>query len=314
MLSIIIPTYNRLEILKRCLQAIDLQEEVDLANDVEVIVVDDGGRDGTSDWLMENVGAFRFTLRPLRQDNAGQGNARNYGLNEANGDIVMFVGDDIFLHPLALSRHLRVHAEHPAREFAVLGFTTWHPELRVTNFMYFLEHGGHQFKYGAIGRTFHERTFGTGTDSDDKHPLFEAEFWFFYTSNISLKRELIGDVRFEPVYTSYGWEDTDFGYRLAKERGMRIIYDPSIKAWHHHEVTIDGFQKRMKSIAKNAQTFHRRFPEVPILPSGFKKLAFRILALPPVLLVLRGAGAISSRAERFYFYALSKKYWLEGLR
>lgn len=331
MLSIIIPTYNRLEILKRCLSAIDLQEEVDLANDVEVIVVDDGGRDGTGEWLNENTEAFRFALRPLRQDNAGQGNARNYGLNEAKGDIVMFLGDDIFLHPRALSRHLRVHAEHPAPEFAVLGFTTWHPELRVTNFMYFLEHGGHQFKYGAIGRTFHERTFEPSAAVDNDHPLFEAEFWFFYTSNISLKAALINGtsseiaavaslprndepMRFEPVYTSYGWEDTDFGYRLQKEKGMRIIYDPSIKAWHHHEVTIDGFQKRMKSIAKNAQTFHRRFPEVPILPSGFKKLAFRILALSPVLLVLRAAAAISSRAERFYFYALSKKYWLEGLR
>ena len=48
MLSIIIPTYNRLETLKRCLAAIDVQEDVDLANDVEVIVVDDGSSDATA--------------------------------------------------------------------------------------------------------------------------------------------------------------------------------------------------------------------------------------------------------------------------
>lgn len=319
MLSIIIPTYNRLEILKRCLQAIDLQEDVDLAN-VEVIVVDDGSRDGTYEWMVENAGNFRFALRPYQQENAGQGKARNLGLDEMKGEIAMFIGDDIFLHPRAVARHLAVHADHPEPEVACLGFTTWHPELRITNFMYFLEHGGHQFKYGAITRPF---------PGDEKR--FEADFWYFYTSNISFKAALInggqseiaavaslprndGPLRFEQVYTSYGWEDIDFGYRLQKVHGMRIAYDPTIKAWHHHEVTLEGFRERMRSIAKNARTFHKRFPEVPILPSGFKKLAFRILSLPPVLLFLRGLGTISSRAERFYFYALSKGYWLEGLR
>ena len=52
--SIVIPTYNRLPILEKCLVALENQKlDVNISN-YEVIVVDDGSTDGTSSWINKN--------------------------------------------------------------------------------------------------------------------------------------------------------------------------------------------------------------------------------------------------------------------
>ena len=72
--SVVIPTYNRLEVLAEVLQALEFQHE---APPFEVIVVDDGSTDGTSHWLRNRT--FRLPLRVLTQENRGPAAARNTG-------------------------------------------------------------------------------------------------------------------------------------------------------------------------------------------------------------------------------------------
>ena len=71
--SIIIPTYNRAEKLRRCLEALSVQTQP--APDFEVVVVVDGSSDGT----LEMLASFEtsFELRVIQQPNAGQSVALN---------------------------------------------------------------------------------------------------------------------------------------------------------------------------------------------------------------------------------------------
>ncbi len=302
LLSIIIPTFNRKEILRRTLHSIEHQKNISL-DTVEVIVVDDGSTDGTGE-MVAGLSKWSFSFHYLIQKNQGQGNARNNGLSEAHGQLVLFIGDDILLTPYFLAEHIKVHQKYPADNITSLGYTTWHPELRVTSFMYFLEHGGPQFNYSKLAKR---------TVIDEELQLRRADYWFFYTSNICLKRSLIGEDRFESLYTGYGWEDIDFGYHLTKEKGMEVLYNAQAIGLHYHEITQDSFQKRMISVGQNALLFHQRYPETGVLPKGLKKLLFRVLASAPVIGLLHlFSGA--ARVQQWYFYALSKRYFFLGLK
>ena len=106
--SIIIPTYNRKESLLRTLASLSHQNYP--AERLEVIVVDDGGSDGTE---MEMQRVFPFALRYVRQENQGDANARNRGAHYASGDILQFLDDDIVVESNFVSAIL---GEHQCRD------------------------------------------------------------------------------------------------------------------------------------------------------------------------------------------------------
>lgn len=102
-ISVIIPAYNSAAFIRRTVQsALDLSE-----TDVEIIVVDDGSTDSTSDIVSQIQGV---TL--ISQANAGDSAARNSGLERARGEFVIFLDHDDLLLPEAASHHLRAFGEN----------------------------------------------------------------------------------------------------------------------------------------------------------------------------------------------------------
>ena len=90
MFSVVIPTYNRLDLLKQALASVWAQT----FTDYEVIVVDDGSADGTREWLTRQT----RRIRTVSQPNRGPGAARNAGVGEAAGKYVAFLdSDDVWL-------------------------------------------------------------------------------------------------------------------------------------------------------------------------------------------------------------------------
>lgn len=98
--SIIIPAYNCESDIEKCLNSVCQQT----LKEIEVICVDDGSTDGTTDKVLE----YRkrdSRVRLFKQENQGAGSARNYGLRMAKGDYVAFLdADDYYLDEDALEK------------------------------------------------------------------------------------------------------------------------------------------------------------------------------------------------------------------
>lgn len=292
--SFIIPTYNRSGKLQDCIKALFGQNFV--KSEFEIVVVDDGGTDDTKDIVKKLSFEGECKVRYFKQKNQGQGVARNLGIREANGKILIFIGDDIICTPDFLREHMRFHNKYRGENEALLGLLLWHPSVKITPLMNFLTNGsavlgrfgGHQFAYEKL----------VGKEM--------ADYNFFYTSNISLKRSLLLKHCFDPVFSKYGWEDIELGYRLTKEENLKLHYNPNAVAYHLHEISEHDFRNRMFMIGKSAKIIHQRYPELGKIPPVWKKLIFKILSSRPLL-------SVFPKNSPIYYYAVSKKYFLEGL-
>jgi glycosyltransferase involved in cell wall biosynthesis len=95
--SVIIPTYDRLELLIRAIDSVRRQSFADY----EIIVVDDGSRDGTREWLVAN----KRSLVGIWQSNKGPGAARNAGAQIATGQYLAFLDSDDMWFPWTLAAY-----------------------------------------------------------------------------------------------------------------------------------------------------------------------------------------------------------------
>lgn len=279
-LSIIIPTHKRAPILRRCLEHLKRQT---IANELEVVVVSDGQDE-------ETAALFRGTHRnvPVRffeMEACQQGVARNRGVQEALSAVCLFIGDDIFLAPDACERHLRIRPRTgtDADRAAILGFTTWDPSVGITPVMRWLERSGWQFGYGKI-RGFSGRTLPRA-----------IQHLFTYTSHISIPTDIARAMPFREDARLYGWEDIEWGTRLA-QAGIHLIYEPDAKSLHHHRITTEESLQRMETLGRSVVELSKANPALDRLPRGLKRAAYAIAALLPTMAgrhrraFLRGVG------------------------
>lgn len=94
MISIIVPIYNLGTYLQGCLESI-LRSSY---QDYELILVDDGSTDGSND-VCDSYALKDNRIRVIHKENSGVSTARNRGLEEAQGEFIMFVDGDDQIHP-----------------------------------------------------------------------------------------------------------------------------------------------------------------------------------------------------------------------
>lgn len=94
-ISIVTPTYNRRGLLTRLFDSLVAQDY----KDIEWIVVDDGGTDGTDEALRAFQVHAQFDIRYFHKQNGGKIGACNAGLAVASGDIVSVIDDDDYFLP-----------------------------------------------------------------------------------------------------------------------------------------------------------------------------------------------------------------------
>lgn len=278
-LAVVIPTHNRRAILERTLDALAAQSQ----RDFRVVVVDDGSTDGTWDWLQSRAAsALPPRLAVARQENLGQGRARNHALRLVEEELVVFLGDDIIPRPDFIAEHRAAHARPgvPHEQLAVVGFTDWRrSEMKVTPALEMVNLEGHQFGFAHF------------------RPQAEVPFTCFYTSNISLPRGLLGEEPFAPEFTAYGWEDVELGYRLSRA-GLKLFYHPAAAAEHLHPMTLADLFARQLLVGRGLSTLWQLHPELaasplfsPPEPPGWFATGRRLIPpLVPLLSTLDGAG------------------------
>jgi glycosyltransferase involved in cell wall biosynthesis len=202
--SVIVPTYNRATVLRRCLEAL-LGQRCD-KHAYEVVIVDDGSEDDTPRVVAElaqSRGGSR--LRYVREPHLGMVKARIKGIETAQGELIAFIDDDAFAPPSWLE-HLVEAAREPGVGM-VGGPIRPAPgdELRAE-----LDDRGRRSWSGFY---VHPRSRLTDVD-------------FVPGGNMALWRWAIEAVGgFDAGFTGLAtWEETDVCVRL-KRRGLRIVFD-----------------------------------------------------------------------------------------
>ena len=118
--SVVLPAYNVREHIGEAIRSILAQDVPDL----EIVVVDDGSRDGTADLVAQ---AFP-QVRLFRKENGGAATARNRGMREARGEFVAFLdSDDVWL-PGKLKAQIAHLDAHPEVGLVCSGFSHWLPD------------------------------------------------------------------------------------------------------------------------------------------------------------------------------------------
>lgn len=188
MWSIVIPTYNRLPILQKCLQAMEAQ---DFSQPYEIVVIDDGSTDGTVEFLQIHASDFPH-VRLFQQNHEGAAIARNTGIDLAKGETIVFIDSDLVVTPIFLSAHAKA-----------------------------LGNSDRAFTYGLVINT---SNFENPTSAQVK--IQDISTAFFATGNVAIaKHWLLEAGKFDPSFRQYGWEDLELGVRL-KNLGLKLIKCP----------------------------------------------------------------------------------------
>lgn len=251
--SIIIPTFNRAKILKKTLTAFLGQDYA--KEKFEIIVVDDGSIDETKKVLQEfKKESLQFTY--FTQKHKGPSHARNLGIKKSQGEIVVFVNDDIIPKKDFISQHVKSHLSYPQKNIGVIGFVDWSPELKLTPFMQWLGEKGPQFNCGQIKGVW-------------------ADWSKTWSCNLSFKKKFLLEFgMFDTDFPYAAWEDVELGYRLSKQ-GLKIFYNRQAVGYHYHPTTIKLIKERMKKNGASAVILGKKIPEQKFLPPLARKKAGR---------------------------------------
>jgi hypothetical protein len=203
-ISVIVPTYNRCEQLRRTLDSLAAQRFP--AGAFEVVVSDDGSSDGTAEMVREYAGRLR--LRYWSQEDQGfrAAAARNAGARLAGAPVLAFLDSGTLAGPDFVHGHL---AAHPAgrRPRVVLGYCRGY--------------GGDLSSRDLRHDVFERAGFDLGT--------YAAPWCLFWTMNCSVRARafwLAGG--FDEGFEGWGGEDIELGYRLFRA-GQHFVVSP--QAW-----------------------------------------------------------------------------------
>jgi GT2 family glycosyltransferase len=237
-ISVVVPTYNRLDTLRHVIPALVAQELRPEA--FEVIVADSLSTDGTAAYLAE-VARTSPNVRHLPGPYTGRASARNAGIAAARAPIVLFTDADIIASPDLLERHLARHAQ--GRPKAVIGC-----EIQVDSYDAYLR----KSRNPALRDPLHP-------------PTRKRLSWlYFMTGNASVGRADLDRVgRFDEAFTGYGHEDLELGYRL-QHAGVPIEYAPEAVNYHWHPVPYDQQQGRMELAGRSTVRFFRKHPTLDV--------------------------------------------------
>lgn len=249
-LTVVIPTYNRAAVLRRCLDA--LLQQTEPAPNFEVLVSDDGSTDATravtEEYAVRSAAEGGPSIGYLGQPNSGANAARNRAIRAARGSIILLINDDTIGVPDFIARHLAAHAAEPAPNVAVLGRVTVAPEL----------------PHSVLAALHLDRAFAAiGAQR-------ELDWRWFFTCNVSVKREfLAAGGPFEERMRYH--EDLELSERLS-HFGLRVRYEPSALGYHYHFLTPEEFLGVARREAHALWVWARKSPQlVPLLAEfGFE--------------------------------------------
>ena len=225
-ISVVICTFNRADILVQSILSLENQEGMN-RDDYEMVVIDDGSTDDTAKRVKElQTGT---SLRYFFKDWGGRSEARNLGIEKAEGEIIVFVDDDIIAPPRFLVNHLAKYDGDA--KIVVRGpiVNVRKPEIIP------------DFKPGA--------------------EYFSSAF--FCTCNASTHKKTLEEIGgFDTDFKEYGFEDNEIGWRL-RQAGCTYVFSMDAYIFHykpHKGESLDQMKKRAEEMGRSAYIYHSKHP------------------------------------------------------
>jgi GT2 family glycosyltransferase len=201
-----------------------------LANDYdnfEVVVIDNGSKDGSQQWVEENYSDV-FVLQT--GSNLGYSRGFNYGLDYAfkkrKADYVLITNNDVKADSKVIAELVKVAEKDPMIGF-VTGKVYYYDKPNVLQTVGYYEEDPTNFIGGHIGNNENDK----GQYDEIAQRLFCDDIFMLVKKH---------------VYDSVGGYDTEFKYQVeqvdwqerGKSKGFKIYYTPHAKIWHKESMTI----------------------------------------------------------------------------
>ncbi len=230
-LSVIVPSYNGGAILAEHLPELCSQVAA-LVGGAEVLVVDDASND-PDDSTEALVTAQGPTARLLRQpENLGFAGSSNHGAEQARGELLLFLNNDMHPEPGCLATLVREFEEENglfALSPVILNLEEGFPES--TNRML--------FRRGVFDLHFPGRHGAEAPAADEHRPLAYA----CGGAMICRRDRFLELGAFPEIHAPFYWEDADLGWR-ARRAGHEILETGSARVLHDHSRTIGALYTR----------------------------------------------------------------------
>ena len=222
--SIVIPTYNRKEMLKECIDSLIMQSYPTC----EIIIIDDGSTDGTKG-LLEGYSKNDLGVNYFHQENKGPGAARNLGIKYSKGEIICFTDDDC------------------------IADKDWTKNLVETYT---------DKNVGGIGGKIVDYKIETIIERYIRNRKLLNQEKFFSPVvgvNVSYRKRLIEKIGFfDESFRLPNCEDVDLGIRV-KLKGFEIKYAPEAIIYHKHRATLKGLIKQQYNYGKGNARLHKKY-------------------------------------------------------
>jgi GT2 family glycosyltransferase len=206
--SIVVATYNRCAGLANLLHA--LAQQTFRADQIEVIVVDDGSTDGTPA-LLRTI-RVPYALRAISQANGGPAVARNNGVQQARAGLILFLDDDVVPGPGLIEAHVAAHGT--AADRVVTGPMLAPPKE-------WPQPAWDRWDAAQLMKQYEAMLAG----------IFPATQRQFFTANASLQRWMfLAAGGFDPVFRRA--EDMELAWRMSAH-GARFLFAPHATVVHY---------------------------------------------------------------------------------
>ncbi len=232
-LSVIIPTHRRNAKLRTLIDSLGATATDHDA--FEIVVIVDGEDDEplkTAEQLPESI-----SFRGLTKPHGGPAAARNFAIEHARGDWIVFYDDDTRVDAHAIPGHLkRIRRDRNTRA-AHLGTLDWPEELIDSPWRQLLAESSMLFFWDQM---IDGQAYG---------------FRHFWTNNLSVRRDLVLDVGgFNEGFPSPMHEDIELGWRLQDAFGTQMFVDRSIVCLHDHALDPADYLRREFHSGRSARS------------------------------------------------------------
>jgi GT2 family glycosyltransferase len=275
--SVVIPSYNGLDLLSKNLPLVLKAAEHKGNQILEVIVVNDGSVDQSVDFIKQNFPQVKVVSH---KKNRGFSSAVNTGVRSSKGSLIALINNDVAPSENFLVKALGHFSD--AKVFAV----SFHED-------------GYSWAEGSFKDGF--VSHGSGQNTKDVH----RTLWVSGGSGI-FRRDLwvkLGGMD-EKLFSPYYWEDIDLGYRALK-RGYELLWEPDSLVFHRHESTVSRLpKKKVQRIQERNQLIFiwKNITSANLFRKHVVGLAKRVVTHPGYLLIVASAlfrlGSISKPRRR----------------